>query len=228
MEADSFPAELIRKNLADLPIFAGKDLRLWVDQSDLAAEPSECLGKFTPNWSCSEDHQLAGECRAAEDRFIGLIARLLQAGNRGNRRASPGCDNGARKPQPVPTDLNRLTIEKLGLSEVNFDAIGRGQSLDRIVLADPCAHLPHALHHGSKIDHWVLRPSTPKALPVPLVIDRSRRPQDRLGWDTSERQAVSPQQSTLDQGHLPTKHPGSSRTDQACRPRSNHDQIVSP
>ena len=93
VEADALPAESIGENLTDLRVFAGKNLRLWIDQRDLAAEPSERLGELTADWSCPKDHQLAGESRAAEDRFIGLEARLLQSGNWRNRGATPGRDN---------------------------------------------------------------------------------------------------------------------------------------
>src|SRR5205814_6796013 len=130
-----FTVELPPQDGRCVGVFLWKNLHPVGNHGHLAAEALERLGELATDGSRAYDQQPAGQFGECEDRFIGVVAALLQTRNRRLRGSHAGGDDGAVKLDAAAIDCDRGWTHKTGVAHENVHA-ELGKPLHGVVLTD--------------------------------------------------------------------------------------------
>src|SRR5882724_6598521 len=105
-----------------LHVLTIEQVRIFVEQADLGAQPLKGLRYFATNRSATDDRKPGWTLSKIEDCFVGQAAGFSQSRDRRLRGARAGCDDRPFEPQGLSSDLDRIRTGKAGLTQEHIHA----------------------------------------------------------------------------------------------------------
>ena len=122
-----------------------------VDDGDMGAEHAVGLRDLEADGATAEHDQMLDPLVHIEDRLVGEIAHLVEAGDRRDHRRGAGGHDEAPGADEVVPSLDRGLIEEIGLGLDDADA-KTGEALDGIVRGDRGDDAVHVVVHARVVD----------------------------------------------------------------------------
>src|SRR5690606_32384201 len=134
-------------------------------------------------------------------RFMSQGVSMAQTGNGWQNGSCTGCDDRSLEPQPDAVHVDAAGVEESALSKKDIHA-ELPKAPSRVMRADLCPQASHALHDGGKVD--LDRCGHPHAKLVGRANrrDGASRAENCLRGNTTDVQAISPEQASLDECYL--------------------------
>jgi hypothetical protein len=193
------------------------------------AEAREGLRHLGANGTPADHRQPPRLLGQLEERFVGQIAGLDQAGQWQGARPAAGGDQRLGEAQRLPLhsieDLDRVGAGEMGLPQEDLDPLAL-QAGHRVIVADVGAQAAHPRHDRAEIHLDAFRHADPQLGRPAQLADHLRRANDALGGHAAPVQAVAAQQMALDQRGLAAQAGRPDGADQPRGPPADDDQVV--
>src|SRR3990170_73234 len=161
-----------------------------------------------------------------EDRLVGEVPGSPDPRDRGSRSPGARADGSPLEPEAHAVHFDGVGSGKSPLAQKDVDAQLFGKPVDGVVEADVRPDAPHPLHRFPEIDCQV--PGSPHTeFPGGArIVDCPGGPDDPLGGDAPDVQAVPAHEFAFDEGDFCAQPGGSRGGDEPGRPRSDDHQVV--
>ena len=149
-EAHAVSRQAVLHHFGGVRVFARKDMPGLFERRHRAAEAGEGLGHLAADRPGPDHGEARRQLGERKDGFVGQIARLGKAGNRGRGGAPPGADGGAGEVQGCVADLERFRPGELSLADVDVDPQST-EALGGVDMADRRAQPAHPFHGDAEV-----------------------------------------------------------------------------
>ena len=122
-----------------------------IDDGDVGAEHAVGLGDLHADGAAAEHDQMLDPLVHVEDRLVGEIAHLVEAGDRRDHRRGAGGHHEAAGANEIVPGLDRGLVEEARACLDDADA-ETGEALDGIVGRDRRDHAMHVIVHAGMVD----------------------------------------------------------------------------
>ena len=133
-----------------LGVFAGEKA-FDIEHADMGAEHAMGLGEFEADRTAAQNDQMLDTLAHVEDRLVGEIRRLVEAGDRRNRRHRSGGDDESPGAHQDAAGLDRELVEETCLRLDDANAQAR-HPLDRVVRGNGGDDAVHMIVDAAMVD----------------------------------------------------------------------------